>query len=172
MNEDPVKAFRLVGMLMREMIEGMMKLLHGRAETKREIGAPCTIINRTENNPLKFSASVDTALKGLLSREAPEYLAPLDAVKDGYEDIMNHQLAMATGFEAVLKKSLTKFDPRQVEAQYKERWIFNRKAKFWNDYSRSYRDNVERANEDLFGETFVRAYEEKMRLLRSMPYKD
>ena len=56
-----------VGRLLREATQGTLDLLVARALGKRELRAHMTIIVAQENNPLKFSPNVETALAHLLA---------------------------------------------------------------------------------------------------------
>ena len=52
--------------LLRDLVAGMMDMLHDRAQFKEHFRLPQTIIRAEPNNPLKFSASTADALRFLL----------------------------------------------------------------------------------------------------------
>ena len=90
-----------------------MTILRGRTELKTQIRVPVTILRPTENNPLKFSPGVDEALKLLLAKNHPGFVDAVEAVREGYQDIMHHQLAITAAVQASLMDVLKRFEPRQ-----------------------------------------------------------
>src|SRR5690606_26507747 len=48
------------------VVDGVMEVLRARAEIKNTFRLPVTIIQRSENNPLKFAATPDEAMRRLL----------------------------------------------------------------------------------------------------------
>ena len=158
----------LVGEMFCEMVEGMMSLLRSRAELKSQFRMSVTTIRAAENNPLKFSMSVGEAMQALLKPDRKGFLKPVDAIQNGFDDISNHQLAMTAGIQASVSDLLKKFNPQRFESQV-DRSVFGTKnIKCWNNYSESYEQNATDAMEDFFGDAFVAAYEQQMRVLESI----
>ena len=168
--EKSLKIMETVGTVFRELIDGLMTVLRGRTRLKSQLRVSMTILRPAENNPLKFSPTVDEALKLLLATRHPGFLGAVDAVHEGYEDVKNHQLAITAGVQASLVKILKRFDPEKFTEKYEEGFIFQKKAKCWDEYRQLYPKIVEAALEDFFGDEFVRAYEEQMDKLRA-PHK-
>jgi type VI secretion system FHA domain protein len=158
---------RTVGALFRELIVGLMNILKGRAEEKAGIRVPMTVLRPTENNPLKFSPGIDEALRLLLGENHTGFIDPVEAVREGYQDLQNHQLAIKAGVQASFMDVLTKFDPQQFERKYQEGIVIQRRAKCWDTYSRAYQKIVKEAMDDFFGEAFSRAYEDQLLKLRT-----
>ena len=154
-----------VGAVFREMIDGLMAILRGRAELKTQFRVSATILKSTDNNPLKFSRIVEDSLKQLLTKNKPGFVDAMDAVREGFTDIKNHQLAMTAGIQAAIINLLGRFDPQHFAKQYEEGVVFQRKAKSWDAYQQSYTEIANEALEDFFGESFIRAYEEQIRKL-------
>jgi FHA domain-containing protein len=164
----------LVGQLMREAIGGTLDLLLARALTKREVRAQATVIITRENNPLKFSPSVETALNHLLSPHGREFMSPANAVRDAYNDLRSHQFGFMAGMRAALEGVLTRFDPAQLEQRLAQKGVLdalvpsNRKARLWELYAQLYREISKDAEDDfhtLFGKAFLRAYEAQIEKL-------
>ncbi|UCF89819.1 MAG: type VI secretion system-associated FHA domain protein TagH, partial [Desulfobacterales bacterium] len=160
-----------IGAVFREMLAGLMVILRGRAELKAQLRVSATILGPANNNPLKFSPLVDDALKLLLTRNHPGFVNAVDAVREACTDIMNHQLAMTAGIQASLIKLLERFDPQHFAKQYQEGLVFQRKAKSWDAYSQAFRKIADEVLENIFGEDFVRAYEEQIAKLRAKQNK-
>lgn len=164
-DEDIEGLMQTVGAVFREMIDGLMAILRGREELKTQFRVSATILKSTDNNPLKFSRIVEDSLKQLLTKNKPEFVDAMDAVREGFTDIKNHQLAMTAGIQAAIINLLGRFDPQHFAKQYEEGVVFQRKAKSWDAYQQSYTEIANEALEDFFGESFIRAYEEQIRKL-------
>jgi FHA domain-containing protein len=157
-----------LGRLLRESTQGTLDLLLARMLTKREVRADLTMIAPRENNPLKFSPSVEVALAHLLSPQGRGFMPPLQAMKDANDDLRSHQFGFMAGMRAALAGVLERFDPVQLEKRITQKTMMdsllpiNRKAKFWDLFAERYREISFEAEEDfhiLFGKEFLRAYE-------------
>lgn len=166
---------RLLGELLHESTAGAVGLLLARAAFKRELRAEQTMIVARENNPLKFSPSAPAALQQLLGPAAPGFMAPTAAVRDAFEDLQAHQLAVMAGMKAALEGVLQRFDPVHLESQLTSRTSGlaglipgSRKARLWELFQelfgqlgREAQDNFD----ELFGRAFVQAYEAQLERL-------
>jgi FHA domain-containing protein len=157
-----------LGRLLRESTQGTLDLLLARMLTKREVRADLTMIAPRENNPLKFSPSVEVALAHLLSPQGRGFMPPLQAMKDANDDLRSHQFGFMAGMRAALAGVLERFDPVQLEKRITQKTMMdsllpiNRKAKLWDLFAERYREISFEAEEDfhmLFGKEFLRAYE-------------
>jgi FHA domain-containing protein len=158
----------LVGELLHESIRGTLDLLLARALTKREVRAQATMIVARENNPLKFSPTVEAALNHLLAPQGQGFMAPASAMRDAYNDLRSHQFGFMAGMRAALEGVLTRFDPAQLESRLTRKGVLgslvpsSRRARLWELYEQLYRDISKEAQDDfqtLFGKEFLRAYE-------------
>ena len=165
---------RLVGQLVHEATRGTVDLLVARAALKREIRAEVTMIVARENNPLKFSPSVDVALNHLLAPPARGFMAPDRAMRDAYDDLRAHQFGFLAGMRAALEGVLKRFDPAMLEAKLTQKSILSsilpasRKARMWDVFQELYGQISAEASDDfheLFGKEFLRAYEEHIEQL-------
>jgi type VI secretion system FHA domain protein len=165
--EECSKLMRSAGSMLRELVDGLMTVLRGRSELKSQLRVSMTTLKPFENNPLKFSPTVEEALKTCLLNKHPGFLDAVDAIHEGYEDVKNHQLAITAGIQASLVSILKRFEPQRFADKFKEGLVLQKKAKCWDEYKEAYRQIVEEALEDFFGEVFVRAYEEQIDKLRT-----
>ena len=158
----------VLGELLRESTQGTLDLLLARTLTKREVRADLTIIAPRENNPLKFSPSVEVALAHLLAPQGRGFMTPLQAMKDAHEDLRSHQFGFMAGMRAALAGVLERFQPEVLERRLAQKSVIDnllpskRKAKLWNMFAERYKDISHDAEEDfhvLFGKEFLRAYE-------------
>jgi FHA domain-containing protein len=166
----------LIGLLLREAVQGTLDLLLARAMTKREIRAEVTMIVGRENNPLKFSPDVAVALTHLLAPQGRGFMAPAAAMRDAYDDLRAHTFGFMAGMRAALAGVLERFDPATLEGRLTEKTMLdsllpmNRRAKLWDLFAERYKDISNEAEEDfhtLFGKAFLKAYEEQVARLEA-----
>ncbi|MCS5565908.1 MAG: type VI secretion system-associated FHA domain protein TagH, partial [Methylococcales bacterium] len=112
--------------------------------------------------------SVGEAMQALLKPDRKGFLKPVDAIQNGFDDISNHQLAMTAGIQASVSDLLKKFNPQRFESQVDKSVFSTKNTKCWNNYSESYEQIATDAMEDFFGDAFVAAYEQQMRVLESI----
>lgn len=166
-NEEEIsKIVERAGAVLRAMIEGLMTVLRGRSESKSHFRVTMTTLKPAENNPLKFSPTVEEAIQTLLIDNQPGFMEAVDAVREGYDDIKDHQLAVTAGIRASLAARLKQFDPQHISGKYKRGMVFHRKAKCWDDYRSEYPQFVEKALDHFFSSEFAQAYEKQIDKLR------
>jgi FHA domain-containing protein len=159
---------QVFGELLRTATQGTLELLVARALTKREVQAPVTMISARENNPLKFSPTVEVAMQHLLAPQGKGFMSPPRAMKDAYDDLRAHQFGVVAGTRAALAGVLARFDPDALEKRLTQRSMLdtllpmNRKSALWELFVKLYADIAREAEEDfhtLFGREFLKAYE-------------
>lgn len=165
------------GALLRETIAGLLKALVARALTKGELRLDMTMLAAVENNPLKFSPNAYEALLHLLApRAAAGYLPPLRAVREAYQDLEAHNLAVMAGTRAALLGVLERFDPAKLEKRLESHPLLdkllpvNRKARMWDLVAEQHADLVREAQDEfdrIFGRAFREAYQEQVEKLRA-----
>jgi len=166
---------RQIGQLLRESTRGTVELLAARAALKREVRAEVTMIVARENNPLKFSPSVEVALQHLLGPPARGFMPAPAAMRDAFDDLRAHQIGVLAGVRAALEGLLARFDPAQLEATLAPRTGLanlipaSRKSRLWESFEALYSQLSHEAEDEfheLFGEAFRHAYETHIDLLR------
>ncbi|MCD9007351.1 type VI secretion system-associated FHA domain protein TagH [Luteimonas sp. XNQY3] len=157
--------------ILRIVVDGVMETLRARAEIKNTFRLPVTIIQRSENNPLKFAATPEDAMRRLFERDSA-FLGGAAAFDDAFDDIRCHQMAMLAGMRAAFESLLAHFSPERLEREVDAggRRAFAGKGRYWE----CYRDDFARAAKDpdtafrmLFGDEFARAYEAQLARLKS-----
>jgi len=156
-----------LGQLMREMILGLNENLHVRAEQKNVLRIPNTTIQPQNNNPLKFSASVDEALNNLLFRESSEYLDAVEAVREAFTDVKQHQQTVLSAMRVAISDYIGRLDPDELENKFtsgKRGGLMSaaNKLKYWDLYRDLYQV-VTQSQPGQFPQQFLeemaRAYE-------------
>jgi predicted component of type VI protein secretion system len=163
-----------LGAIVRIVIQGMIEVLRTRGEVKSNFRMPVTSVRVVENNPLKFSLNADDALHNLFVKRNPGYLGPLDAFREGFEDIAFHELAMLAGIRAAYQSMVGKFNPAQLEEAYTSNLRrtsvlpIGGRTKLWDMYCAQF-GNIEKDSEAsfqlLFGEEFAKAYHKQLERL-------
>ncbi len=168
----------LLGQLLRESLRGTVELLVARSALKREMRAQMTMIVARENNPLKFSPTVEVALQHLLGPPTKGFMPPTQAVRDATDDLRAHQLGVIAGMRAALDGVLQRFDPAQLEAKLTRKSAISslipaaRKARLWELFQELFTQLQSEATDDfdeLFGKAFLRAYEDQLDRLHGAP---
>jgi type VI secretion system protein ImpI len=165
------------GKLLRLMVSGLMELLRERSHMKDTFRLPQTVMQATQNNPLKFSPSVEEALRYLLNdRNEGSYLSAEDAVKAGFRDVRQHEQALVKAMLQAVEDYVERFDPDELKARFdkgmKRSGLLagTNKLKYWELYEESYHALTQRDDggpPQLFNEEFARAYAEEMDVARA-----
>ena len=169
----------LLGQLLHQATRGTVELLVARAALKREVRAEVTMIVARENNPLKFSPSVDVAMTHLLGPTARGFMPPALAMRDAYDDLRAHQFGFLAGMRAALEGVLLRFEPAALEAKLTQKSMLDsilpstRKARMWDLFTELYGQLSAEASDDfhaLFGKAFLKAYQQHIdELARDAP---
>ena len=157
-----------IGRSYRLMVEGLIDVLRARTSLKGEFRMQQTMIRPLENNPLKFAPNADEALLLLLRHGNHAFMAPQQAVRDSFDDLRAHQIAVMAGVEAAIKHLLARFEPGQLEARMaspgglSKLFAGSRQSQQWQQFTELYSQISREAQDDfqdLFGREFSRAYE-------------
>ena len=160
----------LSGQMMREVVLGLMEVLKERANIKQRFKIGQTTIQPSNNNPLKFSASVDEALRKLFDGHNSRYVGPIEALREVFADIKVHQSAINSSMQQGLDELMTRIKPGDLQERF-DRGLKRgallgaaNKMKYWDLYAEFYQVLNQRDEQGLpaaFAEDFARAYEEK-----------
>ena len=160
----------LAGQMLREVVLGLMEALKGRADMKNRLRLSQTTIQPGENNPLKFSASVDEAVMKLLDPHSSRYLGPIEAIRDSFADLRMHQAALATAIQAATDELMNRIEPGELQERF-DRGLKRgallgaaNKMKYWDLYVEFYQALNQRNEQGLptiFAEELARTYAEK-----------
>lgn len=168
----------LVGRLLHEAIGGLLQLLAARHVAKRELGAAGTRLQTRENNALKFSPDVDTALAHLLGPARRGFIPPLAAVREAFEDVRTHEIALLAGLRAALDAHLARLAPQALEEQRHARGGWSapldvwRKAQLWDRYCELHAQalaELQEQTDPFSARAFLEAYEAQREKLSRQP---
>jgi type VI secretion system protein len=161
----------LAGQMLRESVLGLMDGLKGRSDLKNRLRLSQTTIQPGENNPLKFSASVDEAVLKLLDPHSSRYLGPIEAIRESFADIRTHQTALVGAIQAAVDELMNRIEPGELQERF-DRGLkrgpllgATNKMKYWDLYTEFYQVLNQRGEQGLptlFSEELARTYAEKV----------
>lgn len=160
----------LAGQMLRETVLGMMEALKGRADLKTRLRLSQTTIQPGENNPLKFSPSVDDAVLKLLDPHGSRYLAPIEAIRESFADLRTHQASLLVAIQAAADELMNRIEPGELQERF-DRGLkrgallgATNKMKYWDLYCEFYQvlnQRNEQGLPTLFAEELARTYAER-----------
>lgn len=166
--QSPTEVLQGSAKLLRVMVSGLMELLRERSHMKDTFRLPQTVMQATQNNPLKFSPGVDEALRYLLNdRGEGAYLSAEDALRAAFRDIRQHEQALVKGMLQAVTDYVERFDPEELKGRFDKGLkrggllASANKLKYWELYEESYpalTQGEEGGPPQLFAEEFTRAY--------------
>ncbi|MSR08738.1 MAG: type VI secretion system-associated FHA domain protein TagH [Gammaproteobacteria bacterium] len=164
----PSEVLQGSGELLRVMVSGLMELLRERSHMRDTFRLPQTMMQAAQNNPLKFSPSVDEALRYLFNdRGDGAYLSAEDAARAGFQDVRHHEQALVKAMLQAVQDYVERFDPEELKSRFdkglKRGGLLSggNKLKYWELYEESYLALTQREDggpPQLFTEEFSRAY--------------
>jgi type VI secretion system protein len=166
-----VRLMRLAGETLATTVKGLTEILAARASTKQEFRIDRTTIAAAGNNPLKFSASLEEAMRVMLLGRTPGFLPAKEAVAEALGDIKGHQLAVLAGMQVALMTVIQRFDPAKLEKRLDQSSLIEgilpgaRKARYWALFKTLYKEIASELQDDFqkaFGAEFARAYKEQI----------
>jgi type VI secretion system FHA domain protein len=173
------ETLRELGQVLRIVVQGVMEVLHARTDIKAQFRLPQTRVQARENNPLKLSPNVESALHTLLVQRNAAYLRTVPAFEEAFADIRNHQLALLEGVRVAFDSMLEAFDPRELQKGFDTvvkrggplSGVLGGKSQYWNLYVERF-TALQRDADDtfrrLFGDVFAQAYERQLERLKSL----
>lgn len=157
---DPGDLAEEIGELVRMSASSLKQLLTARAETKR-VGrtAHQTMIQALDNNPLKFSPTVEDALRIMFGRPSSGYLDARRAMDDSFKDLKTHQVKTYSAMQHALRLLMANLDPDSIEQSSEEDRGFgallgSRKARLWDVYTARW-DTLADPHEDGMVDAFM-----------------
>jgi type VI secretion system protein ImpI len=138
--KDSTELAEQLGTILRLVVDNLSQLLNARVQAKRLVrSASHTVVQATDNNPLKFSPSAEEALRIMFGPPTRSYLDAQQALLRSFEDIKTHQVKTYSAMQHALTKLLADIDPQTIDREMgADRGIAavvgSRKAKLWDAY--------------------------------------
>ena len=159
------------GSTLRELVFGVISLLASRANLKNSFSLDQTTLLPRHNNPLKFSRNTDDLLMQLLLGSEGDYLGATDAIREVFQDLLDHQNAFLDAMNTAFVEFADRFNPDELTDNFERTmkgvapFAFMKHAKYWSLYRDLYPVMTEKGGgrfPQMFGEDFVRAYERQI----------
>jgi type VI secretion system protein ImpI len=168
--KDPQAVAEQLGQMLRVVVDNLSQLLNARVQAKRMVrSASHTVIQATDNNPLKFSPSAEEALRIMFGPQTRSYLDAQQALLQGFEDIKTHQVKTYSAMQQALTTLLAELDPETIDRGTEaDRGIAgmvgSRKARLWDAYVARWQAK-QRSEKggliDAFMQIFAQYYDER-----------
>jgi type VI secretion system protein ImpI len=155
-NRDPNAVADEIGLAIRLTVQHLAQMLSSRAESKTLMRSSSrTMIRSLENNPLKFSGSVEDALAIMFGPPSRQYLDARATIENSFSDLKTHQILTYGAMQGALEVLFEDFAPERIERSVEpDRGlggiVLSRKAKLWDTYVERWRAKTKRADGRLF----------------------
>ena len=122
------------------------------------------------------SSTAAVALQHLLTPTVPGFLPAQAAMRDAFQDLRAHELAVMAGMRSALTGLLQRFDPKTLETHLVRKsgletlLAGGRRAQLWQAYQSLFSQLSAEAEDDfhtLFGRAFLEAYEDHLGELKA-----
>ena len=129
-----------LGETIRISVSSLMQLLQARNEAKRFTRSTSqTTIQATENNPLKFSPTVEDAIRIMFGPKTHSYLDARRAFVQGFDDLKSHQLKTYMAMQHAVAMLVADLDPaaiiKDLEADESiVDKVWSRKSRLWDAF--------------------------------------
>jgi type VI secretion system protein ImpI len=165
---DPDELAEQLGRLLRLATDNMKQLLEARQQAKRLARSPNqTMVQATNNNPLKFAPSAEDALRIMFGAKGQSYLDAEKAFAQAFKDLKRHQIRTYAAMQQAVATLMKDVDPAAIEAaspsdQGLAGMMGSRKARLWDVYVARWQALGQRHENgplDTFMDYFARCYD-------------
>lgn len=153
--QSPTELAEKLGTVLRLMVAEMKQLLDARSEAKRMARNPNqTMIQALGNNPLKFSPSVEDALRTMFGPPSRSYLDAQRAFEEGFANLKMHHVRTYAAMQQAVRMIAEDLDPAVIEAALTgdsgfASVIGSRKARLWEAYVARWQAKTQRHDNGL-----------------------
>ncbi|WP_462178885.1 type VI secretion system-associated FHA domain protein TagH [Pseudoalteromonas gelatinilytica] len=162
-NED---TWQRMGECFKLFLEGSMDLIRQRTNIKNQLKLNHTTFKVEQNNPLKFSATIDDVMQNLFVRNSASFLPANEAVKESFVDTKLHEQGLLAGATGALNGLLEQLSPDGIKAQSNNGGLLSSLSAYggassWRIYNELYADitdDVKAKGVLAFSDDFLKAY--------------
>ncbi len=153
------------GKLLNFVSSQLMAMLAARAEAKAlSRSGHRTLIQQSDNNPLKFMPTAEEALRVMLGPKTKGYLDALQTFESSFADLKMHQVASLAAMQAAVTQLFDDLAPDAIAktTDGKKSLLTNSKAKNWDAYTERWNSKVGRREHGMLGvflELFAEQYD-------------
>jgi type VI secretion system protein ImpI len=130
----------LLGTIMQSVANNLSQLHAARAQSKGMMrSSNQTMIQATDNNPLRFSPTAKDALRIMFGPRTESYLEANRAIESSFSDLKKHQMMTFSAMQSAVTKLLEDLDPKKIDTSVDtdkgvSGLIGSRKTKLWERY--------------------------------------
>jgi type VI secretion system protein ImpI len=155
-------------MLMRIAADNVRQLLQARAESKGLMrSSNQTMVQATENNPLRFAPTVEEALAIMFGPPTASYLDARKTLEQSFRDLKTHQIGMFMAMQQALQELTADLDPKVIDSTTEAEkgvsaLLGSRSARLWDIYVARWKAKTarhERGLSGVFMQYFAEAYD-------------
>lgn len=163
-----------MGECMQLMLLGLMESLRNRTNLKNEFKVNQTTFQQKENNPLKFSASIDDVFQNLFLTKSTSFLPANKAITEAFNDTKKHDIALSAGTLGEIEGILNQLDPNRIESRDIKGSMLdnvlpgNKQLRYWKLYKTLHMDmtnDISNQGSSALSDDFVRAYDKTIKSL-------
>ncbi|MCI2284344.1 type VI secretion system-associated FHA domain protein TagH [Colwellia sp. MSW7] len=104
-----------MGQSMQLMLMGLVESLRTRSALKSEFRINQTTFQQQENNPLKFSATIDDVFHNLFLKRSSSFLPSSKAITEAFNDTKKHDIALTAGTIGAIEGIFNQLAPTEIE---------------------------------------------------------
>ncbi len=169
---DSPQLWHQLGAAMQQLLMGLVVSLRQRAEFKQRFRVNQTTFQAQENNPLKFSATIDDVIANLFLRSGSSFMSATRAINEAYADLNRHDDALLAGTQGAVEGLLSLLDPQKLAQRDFGNHPLDKlipareQARCWTLFSELHQDvKREQRRQPLAGvqDEFIKAYEKQLR---------
>lgn len=157
-----------LGSALQQSILGLIDIMRSRSNLKNSFRVNQTTFQQRENNPLKFSASMDEAFHNLFNRPNSSFMPAKQAIAEAFKDITQHEAAMLAGVSGISSGLLEQLSPQKFEQlDFNQSFVdkinpAQRQARLWQSYRLTHSSLMNELNNTNGGVNtdFISAYEQ------------
>ncbi|MCG7544938.1 type VI secretion system-associated FHA domain protein TagH [Pseudoalteromonas sp. MM17-2] len=168
------QTWQQMGESLRLLLLGLIESLRQRSSVKQQLRLNHTMFQAQQNNPLKFSATLEDVIQNLYTRNSASFLNAEQAIAEAFKDTRDHDTAMMAGTVGAIEGLLDTLSPERLKSQANEQGGLKKvlpyqlEAKSWRLFSAMHQDmesEIERKGSGALADDFVKAYDSKLKTL-------
>ncbi|WP_219703733.1 type VI secretion system-associated FHA domain protein TagH [Marinomonas lutimaris] len=157
-----------MGVGLNSLLMGVINSLRQRASMKNQMKINRTMFQVEQNNPLKFSATIDDAIQNLYTRKSTSFLGAASSIKESFDDLHRHENATLAAASSSLEALLKLLGPESISRKADENNSLlkfmpnNSGAASWKIYQelhQEYSKEVDQKGVMALSDEFLNAYD-------------
>lgn len=158
-----------MGQSFQLLLLGLVDSLRHRAAVKSQLRLNHTMFQAQQNNPLKFSATIEDVMQNLYARKSASFLTSEQSIKEAFKDTKDHDGALMAATTGAILGMLESLSPNALKHQTEQQASMSKfvpgqiDAKCWKSYTQLYnqiKSDVEQKGAVAFSDDFIQSYDQ------------